>query len=461
MKNAFLIIVTLCFVGQSLLIAQAKIWRSIDLTKYPNTYLTAQDVGFRQILMQGIKRGKVKVYANRDQFASFKKRIPRKQTNKILKYYDANLKEMVELRPDDFSILEMQELYDATASGTQKYQIQAIVLKAPAFSKSFMIKYKHFKKYLHRVYKRSRRKKDLMVLKAYWQSPENNTFQTSLSVALEQRKFTSKILKTEGLDAQKETVLKTDQGYSPTPKTVKEVFQAPWMQINAQTLRATTRYLIDLKAKANAPLYQKGNGIMKVILEGIKRGKIKSYAHAPTPQKYFKRLKKKRFLNKLSYYEESTEDTVDIQLVNLHKLELVGYWEANAQTQKSSFTIERIHFLIPKGTNSQTRFGNLRVAQLKYRQVASYLEKAYRKAQKESKEDATWINPDNDQEKMSFAEALAKGRYQKQLNWFANREDLGLQSLYDTAEQINEASLFSFDKAQKYAEQYLENYGQK
>jgi len=461
MKKAFLAIIILYFFGQHSLAAQAKIWRSIDLTKYPNTYLTAQDVGFRQVLIQGIQRGKVKVYANRDQFASFQKRIRRKQANKVLAYYDDNLKEMVALRPDDFSILEIQEFYDATASGTQKYQIQAIVLKAPSFSKSFVIKYKHFKRHLNKMYKRSRRKKDLMVLKAYWQSPENNTMQVAVPTALEQRKFSSKILKTEGLDKPTETALKNSKGYSPKPKKPKEIFQAPWLKLDEQTVRATTRYLVDLKATANAPLYKKGNGIVKIILEGIKRGKIKPYVYTPTPQKYMKRLKKKRFLSKLSYYEESTEDTVEVQAIDLHKLELVGYWEVNTQAQKAKFTIERINFLIPKGTNTQTQFGNLRVAQLKYRKVISYLEKAYRKAQREGTGEATWVNPKNVQEKMSLAQALATGYYHKQLNWFANQQDLGIFSLQDNLEQIDDASFLTFKKAQKHAEQYLENYGKK
>ncbi|OJJ15536.1 hypothetical protein BKI52_37255 [marine bacterium AO1-C] len=457
MKKVFLLLTVYCFLGLSETRAQAKIWRSIDLTKYPNTHLTAQDVGFRQVLIQGVQKGRVKVYAYRNQFADFKKRIPRNETKKVLQYYDTGLKEMVELRPSDFSVLEIQELYDSKAPNAQKYKIQAVALKAPEFSKSFVVKYKHFKRYLNKAFRRSRRKKDLMVLKAYWQSPENNTLQTSISTALESRKFTAKILKTEGLEAQTAAKLKTESGYQPKSPMSKAIFQAPWIKINKQTLRATARYQIDLEAKTNAALYQKGNGVMKVILEGIRKGKIKPYAYASTPQKYFKRLRKEDFFSKLSYYESSTEDTVDIQSVELHKLELVGYWEINTQTQKSNFKIERIHFLIPKGTNAQTEFGNLRLAQLKYTQVVSYLNKSYRKASKKGTNEATWVNPENNAERMSFAQALTKGLYKKQLNWFANQQDLGLLSLYDDLGQKKNA-FSNFNDAQKYAQQYLENY---
>ncbi len=456
MKRYTLMLVLLYVFGMNQAQAQAKIWRSIDLTKFPNTHLTAQDVGFRQLLLQGIQRGKIRVYADRGKFAYFKKRIPRKQTSKVLKYYDTGLQEMVELRPDDFSVLEIQELYDPTAK--QQYQIQAIVLKAPEFSKSMVIKYKHFKKYLNKIYKRTRRQKDLMVLKAYWQSPEDNTLQVSVPAALEQRKFLSKILKTDGLTAQAKANLKKSQKYSPIAMTSSEILQAPFLRVNEQTLQATTRYQIDLRKATNAAFYQNGNGLVKVILQGIKKGKIKPYQYASTPRKYFKRLKKKSFLGKLQYYDAGVADTINIRPADLYKMEVVGHWVVNVPTKQSSFKIYQINFLIPKGTNEQTELGDLRLAQLKYRQVKAYLAKRFRKAKKRGRRDATWVNPDNKQMTMGFDEALDKGLYDGDLAWFANQQDMGVLFLYDTIAQRKDHVFKNIAAARKYAQQYLEKY---
>lgn len=460
MKKALLIFLVLTL-WQVQPQAQAKIWRSIDLTKFPNTQLTVQDLGFRQLLFDGIRKGRVKVYETRKGFADFTKRIPKSQLKKVLQYYDNSVQEMVELRSDDYTKLILQELYDPSA---KKYQIKAITLESPDLLKSFVIKYSHFKKYLNKIYKRSRRKKDLMVLKAYWQSPENKTLQTSVPTALENRKFLSKIVKTEGLNAQVEAQLKKQAGYQPKSQSEQAVLQAPFLRIGDQKIRATLRYAIDLKAAANAPFYQKGEGIVKVILDGIKKRKIKTYKYVATPQKRFRRLKRQKIWNKLVSYNQNAGDTLVLGPKDLYKLEIVGYWDINLLSGKSAFKINQVNLLIPKGTNVESQLGDLRLTQLKYKQVAKYLKRRYSKAQKRGKNEAIWVNPKNNNERMSFAEALEKGLDQRELQWFANQQDSGVlllnYSLIQLAKKQGKTPL-SLTQAAEYAQKFVENYGKK
>ena len=95
---------------------------------------------------------------------------------------------------------------------------------------------------------------------------------------------------------------------------------------------------------------------------------------------------------------------------------------------------------------------------------AKYLRKQYRKAQKQGKNEAVWVNPKNTNERMSFADVLEKGLDQRELQWFANQQDSGVlllnSSLIQQAKKQGKTPL-SLKQASDYAQKFVESYGKK
>lgn len=463
MKKTFIIFIFALLAIQSQ--AQVRVWREINLRTFPNNYLSGIEIGFTDVLFEGAKTGKIKVYPYTEKFARFANQpLPPKQVVKYLRYYDKSIKDSIDIRSVDLYKLELQEEYYPRKKGKRRFRIKKVTLwggwdESHTFKLSF--KYQDFKAFLNQTYQTSLKLKDLTHLAAYWQSPEDVTLQTSVPTALENRKFVSKVLKTEKLQKKHQVRFKQLTDYQPSKMKDWEI-QPKFLRIDKNTLRATVQFKVNLKTAKNFPFYRLNQGIVDEIIKGVKAKKVNAYEYNSSPTWTFLLMKREDFIFKLSYYDDSVQDSIRLRPSDLYEMKVLGYWDLNTITQKTNFQIVKIDLMIPKGTNSATQLGPIHLASFKYEELKPYLEERFTQAKKAGRHYGTWIKPSNTLDRMSFAQALEKGLFTKRLIWYANQQDDGLIWIFNRANKGKkldaEQALVRYQKMQEKTLSNLENF---
>ncbi len=447
--------------------AQAQVWRHLQLNTFPNHHLTGIEIGFRAALLEGIKTNQIPIYKYTGKFADFAQPIPHTQAIRAyLNYYEPEVQDTFSVRGVDFREMELQEKYYPRRKGKQKFEIQAISLMAPIFKKDsaikFTLKYTDFKQYLNKLYATSRQAKNLKTLRAYWQSPEDPTLQTSVPTALEARKFVSKVTKTRKLKRKHRTQLEQLVEYSPQQQT--NWFTIPkFIRLGKGKLRANVRYKVNLLEAENFALYRQGQGIVYELLKGTLEGKIQAYEYNFSPLPIDYKMNKGDLDMKCTYLDNAVQDSVRLYPGDMSELRLEGFWEVDTRKGTSQFKIYIVSFFIPQGTNSETSLGPIAMAQFKYSEVKAYFEQRFKEAQKTGRYFASWVDPHDTRKRMSFSAALDQGLFAKEILWYANQQADDLFTF--THWKIEHLSLEEKGKRyrlmQKQVQQNLENFTRK
>lgn len=462
MKRILIIFILLGWVIQSQ--AQVKVWREINLRVFPNKLLTGE-VGFRDILFEAMKSGKIKVYPYTEKFAHFGKPLYTRELIKYLSYFDDSVMDTVEVRYWDLSKLELQETYYPKRKGNRRFRIKKITLwggwsKQHTYRLSF--KYQEVKTLLNQVYQTSLKLNDLARLQAYWQSPQDVTLQTSVPTALENRRFASKVIKTVNLKKKYQARFKQLTEYQPTKMKDWEV-KPKFLRVGKHTLRATVRFRVNLMNNKNFPFYRLGRGIVGEIIKGVKAKKLTPYEYRYSPPWTFTPMQRKKFFDEI-YYDDILQTVVRSHLSNIHRIELLGYWDLNIITKKTTFRLIQINLWVPPASkesqiNDLTLFA---IITFKYEELKPYFEQRFMQAKKTGRHYGAWVKNGNTLDRMSFAQALEKGLFTKQIVWYANQQNDNIELLFNRMNNIEKLGRKKakrlYQKMQQKVQKNLENF---
>lgn len=278
--------------------------------------------------------------------------------------------------------------------------------------------------------------------------------------ALESRKFTSTITRTQRLSLKWLKNIQKQPEYVPEIKNQLAWFHPEFIRIHQDTLRTQIRYLLHLKEAANTAFYQKGQGVVAKIIQGVKGGQIQPYKYTPARKQLLRhKLNTKALLEKLMFYDETSMDTLTIPLSELYQIELMGHLDVNTATKKSAFKITYLALLIPKDVYPAYFSGPTYWAIFDFNELKRYLDLRFHKSQAEESNDCVWINPHDLSDKKSFAEAFEKQLYKGEISWFLNKKDDDLYTLWRDYLQHTtpngNAVKVSFSQAQYYVRNYL------
>lgn len=469
MRKSFLLIVslfTLVCVNQG--IAQKKLWRVIKFKKYPNTAYTLQKAqptkdakpalrfraaDFRSVLIEGARDKKIKVYQYTGKFNDITNPLSPGQLAGLLADYDK-----APATTRDGGYFGEMELHEDYFPAKKQFDIKGLALianVAPGKYIRLQFDYAEAGKYLQKVYDNSRKQQRYELLKAFWQSPTDPTVQMSVPEAFKQRKFRSYVPRSLGLPLPALAMLQRQPEYSPLPPADTDALRPKFIRINAQTVRTSIKYRIDLKQVDNLPLYQKGDGLAAEIIQGVKDSIIQPYQ----TNKPGKKISIEQFLTQATYSIKEG-DTTEVKPAQLSKIDLKGWLDINTQTNERKFTVSSIVMMIPKGTNAETEKRSLMLAQFDYNKLKAYWSKRYEAAQKAKKDEdklkSTWVNPQKPGEKMSFGEAIDKGIFKGKITWFATPSGNKLKTLL----KVNKSGK-KFNEVEQQVKAYLGSYGKK
>lgn len=437
-KTFFLILLTIgCLSGG---FPQGKIWRTIDLRKFPNNAFTSRFSDFRELLVQGVLAHKIMAYKRTGTFADFSVPFSAKELKATLQRYEMCIEDHIPLRYDDFHTLELHEYYSPLTHKT--YTIKTLALMTMSKETQYLtvvFKYDEAKKYLTEIYQTAKQRSRLA---ACWQSPISNAQQTPVTEALETRKFTSVITETQLLPPKHLKQLQQASVYAPIPPGGLSFFHPNFIRTNKHTLRTQICYRINLKKKANLTLYQPKSSIVAEIIQGVKAGKIQPYEFTtdwgnPKLQK----MPKNDCFRLLAYMPHNTCCEYDtIAPAQVYLAEITGWWETNTLTRKIKFIPTRLALYLPKNTRSEYL---LRWAQFDFTEVKAYC---------------------NARNKKHLTKIFDKQMFTGKLTWFMNRNDDNLQTLwykYVTIYKTDFDPDLSLSDARLYVQEYLDSFGKK
>ena len=463
MRKPFLLVAllfTIACVSQG--VAQKKLWRVVKFKKHPNTAYNLlkaklnqgankkpafklRKADFRSVLIEGARNKKIKAYHYTGKFNDITTPLSSEQLADVLRHYDKTAG--YSTKPGGyFGEIELHEDYFPAKKQFDIKGLALIANVAPGKYTRLQFDYAEAGKYLQQVYDDSRKLQKYELLKAFWQSPNDPAIQMSIPEAFKQRKFRSYVPRSLGLPLPALAVLQRMPEYNPMPPAKSAALRPKFIRIDANTVRTAVKYRIDLTEADNLPLFQKGDGLVAEIIQGVKDSIIQPG----------KKISIGQFVERASYFIGKEGDTTEIKPARLNKINITGWLDINTQTKAKKFSISQVIVLMPKRTEK----GNMVLGKFDYDKLKAYWKKRYEEAKKAKKDEdklkSTWVNPKNPEEKISFGEAMDKGMFKGTIRWFATPSGNNLKTLLKVNKRNEKLA-----EAQKQVREYLESYGKK
>ena len=470
MKHLFLLVFTLILGHLHHTQAQGHIWRTIKLDSFPNTAFTSRYGDFREILVKGVLKKEIKAYKRTGNFADFSQPFTAKELLFRLKQYETIVEDLVDVRPEDFHTIELQETYDFVAKNKppkDRYTIKSLSLFTSNLEWQYltlMFRYEDVKKYLEKAYINSRKHRRRLLFMASWQPPSNPAFQLPVTEALEKRFFVSKITETsyvpdavlQEITAIQDSVL-TSQG--------PVVFCPDFLQESEQVFYTKINYRVDLKQAANATLYQAGQGLVKSIVEGVKQRKIKPYYYSEywdnTTKKTMERgayqaYYQEGFLGKVWYYDDLVQDSLEIHSEDIRYVDLLGWIVINTQQKKLHFKATRLTLWLPGKTHSALPWPFF-WAQFDFEALKKYWEADQGQISVWSSKQNREVHSLRGIGQLNFADIIREGAFKGTIDWFLNRRDESLEAVWKRYLKKNHLSAkeFPLSKARQCVQMHL------
>jgi hypothetical protein len=311
-----------------------------------------------------------------------------------LKYYDDAVGDSVEVNPADMTLLELKlhiETDSARNQLAEKIERLSIFYFNPNQRKPLPIatfSYAEARKYLKKKFKKSLRARSFEGLKAAWYPALRQRQLVGMHQALEQHWYVGKLLYnadnptgefralTPQDEAYKKIYGKHLPRYAPDTNLQLKPYFVPVGKHKTQT---NLWYQLDLRHPNNDPLNTGKHSLSAALVQGIRAGKIKAYYHSSAPfiRRKANRMSLKDFERHLSYVENN--DTLKLAPERLHLVGLQGTYAQYTRKNKAKMQPKALTLMIPQGTTNETAFGNLRVANIAYRQAIKYLKKLRRR----------------------------------------------------------------------------------
>lgn len=368
-----------------------QVYYRIDLEKKIHRHFTPVGRELNHWIIEAVLQKKLQpfVYQLPDKpFAS--RTMPLADFKNKLKYYDEAVGDTVAVRNHEFSTLELCiQLTAHSSNKTYQEKIKRISLLYPNSATQRLtplatFKYKAVRKYLKRQFRKSRRKRYYEALKAFWyQKTPHKIHITSIYKALEQHQYQADVIYFDGASEVKtygKSVVPLLYGQRPPmfqPDTVLRL-QPYFMPTKRQTIRTTLWHRIDLRQGKNKAYNQGRYSLPQAIIEGIRSKKITPYYYSASP--FNKRnatpITLKDFFKHLTY-KTSIETTV-IPPEKMYLIDFQEFYTKNIKRNKTQRKVLAFTLIIPNGTNSESYFGDFRVANVPYRQTIQYLKKLQR-----------------------------------------------------------------------------------
>ncbi|HAS41183.1 MAG TPA: hypothetical protein DCS93_11925 [Microscillaceae bacterium] len=471
MKFIFLLVTTLLISCWNNAQSQGKIWRTIKLDSFPNTAFTARQGDFREVLVKGVLKREIQAYKRTGNFADFSQPFTVEELRFRLKQYETAVETLVDVRPEDFHTIELQESYDFTAKNKlpkDRYTIKSLALFTSNLEWQYltlMFRYEDVKKYLENMFENSNKAKNFPFFVASWQSPTNPFLQIPITKALEERLFISEITETSHLSSalthqisqEKPVIQLSDKSLLFHPIFFKE---------NSSCLHTKVGYRLDLKDSSNAFLFQKGEGLIKSIVKGVQQQKIKPYHYSDywdkasiKPMKsgyYDEYYTSGGFLGHRRYYSDEIQDSVDIPLKNITQISVLGWLTIDKHRQTRQFKATRLILWLPGKTHSALSWPFF-WAQFGFKVLEKYWNVDQRQL-------GVWSNKQNTSSddlreigQLNFANIIQEGAFKGEIEWFLNRRDENIEQLWKRYLKKNkiEAKEFPLSKARQWVQLYL------
>ncbi|MCU0444915.1 MAG: hypothetical protein MUE85_08340 [Microscillaceae bacterium] len=422
-----------------------EIWEIIHSQDFPNQCFFVPAKEINHYLLQGANEGEIKAFYPSDKFADFSKPMSINDFRNSLAYWTVSAEDTSFIQAADLKEFEIQGFL-IPDNRTQASEIQAISLIKPSSidlnEKTFAtFRWDEVKKYLNETFRQSLSKENFEDLEAYWYHLEDNTLQISLAEALEKRYFKSSkffLNKSQEAASNPKSQLSTQliaQYHLPKnlkgqwicnakeqfkPKKTGELSEPYFLKLPNGKLTTTTYSILDFQKMENRAFIEKSNLLVKYLLEGIENQRIIAYRPSYPSQTFDNKMAYNEVAQELSYYtnDAAKPDTVPIQAIHL---ELKRYYFKALNNSFSKSQLVGISLIF-----EDKILGIKPIAYLKFEEVQKYLEDIYEKS---GKRRAIWKNPQINQEKMSFASALALEKYESELIYFSNPERLTIKDI--------------------------------
>lgn len=226
-------------------------------------------------------------------------------------------------------------------------------------------------------------------------------------------------------------------GYNPNSvrgsKKSKPIFGQPIFESDIM-YRTTVWRKINLREKQNKPFFSIENEITQVIIDAVKAKKLQPYEYnsSPTTDGVSSPMQYEDFLKKLSYYDDSVQDTVPLRATDLYILEMKEDLIFDRRRSRMYWDIQSVTMVIPQGTNQETQLGDLRLASFKYKDLYEYFKETYEESQKKGTfEDvrAFWYNPENPRRHMSLGDAMELRLFNSRITKVSNPDDADIVTI--------------------------------
>lgn len=448
MKNLILTTVLAVFTNLTFVLAQEqmqvrRIINCVDkggftqiniTTDSPNQRFVPMERELQRYLMTWGYNGKLPVYHYSEKMADFSKEMTKQEFRQKLVYFDKFFGDSIELRPIDLFEFGLEEnvTYE---NGKFSYDIQALLLYIPkgvigqelkSRKAIARFRYKDLAKLWTETYEKSLKTKIYGGLDCFVQVYHDNTQTISFTEALEKRYFNSSIETV--IPANKKAILEKEEEYKE--KVAKQegiVYLPQFTQIENNKIVSSIIEIVDLKKEKE--FYKEDNTLVKILIEGVRNGELQPYFFMASPRyvqnfseykynNYVKdyKMSKQDFEKKMRSYTYKVDsikpkphqvyikrvpiDSTNLKIKDISMLAIQSIVEVE-KGKNINFRPYKITLILPKGTNQDTKFGNMRLFSFEYKEVAKYLEKMTKKSEK-------YTLQIQNQGKMSFAEAIEK-----------------------------------------------------
>jgi gliding motility associated protien GldN len=210
------------------------------------------------------------------------------------------------------------------------------------------------------------------------------------------------------------------QGYNPN--SVRPILESDVMY------RTTVWRKINLLEKQNMPFFSRENEITRVIIEGVKAGKLKPYQPTSNPRLtgFETPLSDSDFNRNFRYFDANIGDTVDLKPYELTILELKEDYIFDRRRSLRYWDIQSINLVVPQGATPASQMGDIPFATFKFKDLYNYFKETYEASQEKGTfEDvrAHWYNPENPRRHMSLSDAFDLRLFSSRITKVSNPKD--------------------------------------
>lgn len=386
--------------------------------KYNEAYQLPEHEIARWLLEGALHKKITPYYYNSPTQASTLRKMTSGTFKNQLKYYDQSTSDTVSIRAADTDKLELnvQIITDDKRSFVTE-QIQFITLFYFNYTLNqstplVTFRYPQVKKYLKKRFKKSIRSGYFEALEGVWYPALQNGQLTGLYQALDAHWYKGDLLYAH-----------PENGYQlnaavPEHPLYKKIYGKYIPRFNPDTLpqlkpfftpvgkhktRTTLWYKTDLRKNQNQAYNQGKYSLTAAIIKGVKAKKIRPYYYAAAPfrRKTATRMSIDNFSRHLRYIKG--KDTLSLPSDSLHLINRQEFYTKDKRRNKRHRQILAFTLLIPKGTTSETQFGDLRFANVPYKQTIRFLKKLHRRNPQEYAWVTHFINKKHSSEIIRFS----------------------------------------------------------